>query len=767
MSRRWRLGTLWVVRHAGFPFDWIEQLGLSDAAASAADAVIEAERKLLAACGESRKLRDRVAEELAQGRVPQASKNGTPEMPAAIEALKTARATLESAWNGERPALRKNLWARATDKGIQEAVFLSSPAMYENVWSRYVANEDHPDNADNRRVERQVYTYLQRFCAKNETTSFFGPMAYGERSEDSHDIVVKPNPDRRRRTFFSFWAVTELAKAINKDGALTAQLPIRRNPLFELNGEVLSCEPLGIKFAIRGAMKRLYEIAEPSGTLARAAAELKVEVAQAEQLLAPLLKTTALVRGVLFPLNTFETFDALLSSVRELPEVPARDTWVRELTELAAKLKRFQESDLAGRRKLLEELEADYTRLTGVPARRGEGQIYSDRLVIYEESSSPFQIRFGAKFFERMERELSAPLELSAAYGQQVQAGHQKEVLKKLGPTGSEVDFLTYAVKTRPEQVSKSRFSPVPPVTIQEAEKAEVQVAEDHLGRSTPGARYALPDVCLGGPPATGEGADGYQIILARVHHHLLLYNWLAAFYPDRARFESVANRWLTGNPDGESLVQLTIRRRNKGFYVFPGKRLVYSVSDAADLAEGTLRPSDVRVRSGEQSPELYDKDGKRLHLYLALDDFSHYAPFASLTHPQVLHVAITSEGQHIPRVKVGEVTYQRERWRMSGAKVLTAKGLDLFLLLRREAQQRGWPRFVYVRSATERKPYLIDTRSPFALELLRHVAQDGAELTFEEMLPGPNELWLKDDRGRYTCELRMQAERWAEDAQG
>jgi hypothetical protein len=29
-------------------------------------------------------------------------------------------------------------------------------------------------------------------------------------------------------------------------------------------------------------------------------------------------------------------------------------------------------------------------------------------------------------------------------------------------------------------------------------------------------------------------------------------------------------------------------------------------------------------------------------------------------------------------------------------------------------------------------------------------------------MLPGPGELWLQDERGRYTCELRMQAERRA-----
>ena len=77
-----------------------------------------------------------------------------------------------------------------------------------------------------------------------------------------------------------------------------------------------------------------------------------------------------------------------------------------------------------------------------------------------------------------------------------------------------------------------------------------------------------------------------------------------------------------------------------------------------------------------------------------------------------------------------------------------------------RLGRQYGWPRFLFVRSTTERKPYLCDTRSPFALELLAHLVQEGGDLLFEEMRPAPEALWLRDERGRYTCELRMQATR-------
>jgi hypothetical protein len=43
---------------------------------------------------------------------------------------------------------------------------------------------------------------------------------------------------------------------------------------------------------------------------------------------------------------------------------------------------------------------------------------------------------------------------------------------------------------------------------------------------------------------------------------------------------------------------------------------------------------------------------------------------------------------------------------------------------------------------------------------------REDARVIFEEMLPGPEALWLRDERGRYTFELRVQAERWSPEAQ-
>jgi hypothetical protein len=84
-------------------------------------------------------------------------------------------------------------------------------------------------------------------------------------------------------------------------------------------------------------------------------------------------------------------------------------------------------------------------------------------------------------------------------------------------------------------------------------------------------------------------------------------------------------------------------------------------------------------------------------------------------------------------------------------------RGAAAFRALRRQAVTSGLPRFVFVRSEAERKPLLIDTWSPFAVDMLGHLAARASHCRAEEMLPGPEELWLSDERGHYTCELRVQ----------
>lgn len=704
---RWKLGETFVLRHAGFPFDWMESLGVSDEVHALALQVLDGQ--------------------------------------ASPKAFETALA------EARRP-LSLKLREYCNEPKVQEAVLLSNPSMFDNVWKRALSKPP-ADTADGRRVERQLYIYLQRLCAKNETTSFFGPMGYGALSSEPGGLqVTQPGP-QRRMLCFAYWAVGELAKALSRERTFVPDLPLRKNLLFDFGATAVECAPLGVTVPLDAGLGALLQAIDAgAGTLRELAKATGQTLNATEQALRPLLKVTAVLRALPVPPERFDTFEALVASVRALPETPERAAWLTRLESLDARRRAFSDAGLDGKAKALEAWEADFTSLTGQPARRGQGQIYADRYVYYEEASSPFGLKFGRELVEQLETALSPALELSATFGAQVQAERARGVAQALGGEG-ELDFLEYTVRTRPDTVDGTRFSPVPVQPLPAGAK-EVTLEATHLGPSTQGQRYALPDVCLG--VVNGE----VQVMLARVHHHLLLSSWLTAFHPDASVYEASAKAFVQRASE-PALLGLAVRRRNKGFYAYPGPRLLQSVADALEAKPGDLSPRAVKVQVAPQGLTLRLPDGREARLYLALDDFSSFPPMAALAHPQVLHARFSAGLGATPRVRLGGAVYQRARWTLKAQSLAGKKGAALYLELARLGREHGWPRFLFVRSTTERKPYLCDTRSPFMLELLAHLAHDEAgELLFEEMRPGPEALWLKDARGRYTCELRMQATR-------
>jgi Lantibiotic dehydratase, N terminus len=713
VSQRWELGSVFVLRHAGFPFELIERLGYSAGVASAIDAV-------LAAPGDA-----------------------------------AARAALGACLAAELPELRRRLREAASAPLVQEAVFMSNPAVYEHNWLRYLAADDQRPNAEHRRLERLVYTYLQRLCGKNETASFFGPMGYGEVEGEGWAEVEVAGPAQRRRVLFAHWAVERLGAAINQDPELTPHLPLRPTQLFALDGGRLRRR--GRPGAVRvppAASALLAAVAAGSASMAEAAAAAGCDETEAEAALRPLLAAGVLRRGLAVRGEDVDLLGQLTAALEALPPSAARDRWCGRLAELARLAREFQDGGLAERRHLLSEMEDRFTDWTGAPARRGEGQIYADRLVIFEEAASPFRVRFGRRLVRWLEETLGPALELSAAYGETVQADYRRQVAERL--PGGPRTLLDYASALGPEELRREQAPPA--VAVATSADGAAVLDPGLCGSAGAGDRYALLDVCLGAPDL-GRADAPPEVVLSRVHHQLLLWSWLTIFHPARERVESSARRWLAAR--GASLAGLVTRRHNKSFYCFPGRRVSLDTMAAAEPGD-TIAAADVQVVAGAGGPELRDAGGAALRLYLPLADHSTLPALAAFADPLVLHAPLTGEGDALPRLHAGGAVYQRRRWRAALSDLRRRRDADLLVEVARLRRRHGWPRFVYVRLADERKPYLIDVESPFACELLKHLAGRSETMTVEEMLPGPGQLWLRDERGRYTCELRWQASRMA-----
>lgn len=138
------------------------------------------------------------------------------------------------------------------------------------------------------------------------------------------------------------------------------------------------------------------------------------------------------------------------------------------------------------------------------------------------------------------------------------------------------------------------------------------------------------------------------------------------------------------------------------------------------------------------------------------------------------------------PRVRYGDVVLVRETWKANPAKLPHRREFDSaarwYLEWQRFRAEHGLPRFVFATlsagageeseeapdspeqarpegdggamSASRGKPQYIDFTSESCLQLLDDMLrQDTARIVFNEMLPGPDALWLSGEHGSYVSE--------------
>ncbi len=87
-------------------------------------------------------------------------------------------------------------------------------------------------NAQSRKHEKLVIRYLQRYCAKNETIGFFGPIGWAIGAIDGPPLTQRPGPSlvAGRKVHFEYWAINALAEALSRSHDLRKWLCPRLSP---------------------------------------------------------------------------------------------------------------------------------------------------------------------------------------------------------------------------------------------------------------------------------------------------------------------------------------------------------------------------------------------------------------------------------------------------------------------------------------------------------------------------------------------------------
>lgn len=115
---------------------------------------------------------------------------------------------------GDEPARLRSV---ARDPAFQEAVTWQNPAALANAVLR-VAGAERMKPSQARKREAVVASYWQRYCAKNDTIGFFGPLAWGRIADGGPALDVRAGPlVRERSVHLEAWCVQAIARSVDPE----------------------------------------------------------------------------------------------------------------------------------------------------------------------------------------------------------------------------------------------------------------------------------------------------------------------------------------------------------------------------------------------------------------------------------------------------------------------------------------------------------------------------------------------------------------------
>ncbi|MCP1133750.1 lantibiotic dehydratase family protein [Paenibacillus polysaccharolyticus] len=662
---------------------------------------------------------------------------------------------------------------------FRQAIFISNPDMYQHIdrYMQHFSASQRPSKV--KRIEKKLFSYLQRFCAKNESASFFGPLNYGKVDREE-PCYWNGEWDHRsylqdRESFISYWAVKELIKAVAAEKELSAYVPlhISARTILEKNEIQISSENR-IKLPAQ-LMSILRYIQQYSPCLAEVMeVHSHLAPAQIKKWIDQLTSKGILRKEWVIPSTLVHPISMFLKQLRALPDNEVKEKWCSELQELCGIAEQLAEQPITSKIEWVQKLEEKFEQLTGKPSRRGKASLYADRFVYYEDAHGHIKhFTLGAPFIKDLESKMSGVLNLSAAYGEEVWNHYQqlgKNVFERMETVDREgVPFSKFIEQLRehyPDIPTLPSFSLTQHLREMVEEKgSELQQVElssksMQIKRSNR-SLYALPDLFLQARNTEDLQTGNVQIILAKLHHHLLMNNWMTYFYREKESLETELVQLLEqmDQTDGTTLAGIEVMRRNKAFYDYPSK--VIEIAEKPAQGKPSIHLAELVVTTNDEGHLILMRKGslEQIELYIPLADQVFYLPFAIFSKPMLLHVPI-STGKHTPRIVIDGVVYQRERWSFEAEPLdLTFKGLHGLELMKKSEEWRikeGLPEIIYMKGSNVRKPYFIDFKNYFSLELMQQILMDNDNVMIEEMLPGPNHLWLTSNKGSHSCELRM-----------
>lgn len=794
----WQLWRHVWLRSAGFPARWVTRLETAEASRRS-DRLFEAEESLkkgqnslLSALRNAGRAGDRAGKKNAvrlqkrvQRRESIAAESVDSEATELLKAYEEALRLVNERVAGLRQT-HKNDCARARsallDLGrnpkIREAItWQNRAALDRGVAALLRAPVDQADSAT-RQNEALLANYVQRYCTKNETIGFFGPVAWAAIDPRAAGVscVVGPDLVRARAAHFEHWAIDLFSESLDE---LRPQFAPRLSPTLRVDqGALLSAS--GKKIEIDEDVLELLSRCDGKSR----AVDLAAGDESALAVLHDLAEQKVLIWDAGVPVCDVRAERSLRNTIEAASPGPARSAALQSLEQLERDLSEIGRAagapeKLAG---AIEQFERDFERMTSSAARRRAGSIYAGRTLFYEDTCRDVDCVIGPDVIARFAPALVLLLQSSRWFSYQIALGYlsimRAEYSKLcLERANAQVDFVSFwsaiiesfsnvdgcpALVQRVADEARARWreilSPDPRVQRQDvpskaiAERVRDSFAAPHAG--WPLARYHSPDLMIAASSREAISRGEMMPVIGELHATInSLFQIGALSQHDRpaALFED-SEAELPGpmvhfTPSKEQTTRVS--------YLPLRRDAVWVLTGASQPPPGsaTIPISELLVRERDDKLYVASRDGElEIHVLACLQQH--------LSNISVPYFSLLPPLEHCPRLSIDGVVIERERWHLSeeylGFAALETP-LERFIAARRLMRRWGMPRFVFAKTPEERKPSFVDFDSAVLVEAWCRLLRKARSVTISEMLPEMGGLWLEDAAGeRYTAELRV-----------
>jgi hypothetical protein len=810
LAGAWEMWRTVCLRGAGFPVAWLERIASGDGCRTVRDfldaeeSVDQIVREIQRRCRlvisnfelPARREWSRAKRLVEKRRVPKPI-DGEPEINALFESLSRALANCE---NRRQQALQQTardrfsaaefLRSLAVEPRFREAIIWQNRRAVGNTLEGLVRG-NHQGNAAARSKEHFVYSYLQRYCAKNETIGFFGPVGWACVADEPVGLEVKPGTELigRRCLHWEYWAIDKLARELCHQREVLPWLAPRLHPASHLNGERLELGD-GAQMRLSPDLVRLLNACDGKTPALKIATALAGDPATGFQSAAQVLESLwgaaerkAILWNATLPVELFpdKRLRRMVESIGQ-PAVRQRLTGVLDEVDTAFQSVAAARGNPDSLDRALAGLEATFERVTKTAPIRSAGRTYAARTLVYEDCRRDAKVTLGSDLVAGLAEPLSLVLDAAAWYAEMIESRLGMVISQVFRQTSPGSDGVVPAIhllahsehiqrETRRivlgvERELQDRWSSMFAVEGRSEIQVTAKELRDPVARLFPrmtggsGGGYHSPDVMILADAESSLNPESWQFVLGEVHAGInaMMIPCLLEMHPDPERlkeYERLENLVDRVSPAPECNTTAPRRIARTG----SANGMHWEVGETPSRHEkGQVVPiSEVVFTESNAGLVARTRDGR--HQWKAVETMRSF-----YSHLMATHFSLFAPASLSPRIAIDRLIIARRGWTVSAGEISFAMIADedeRFLAAHRWKRQIGLPRWVFVRVPFEQKPYYVDFHSPVSLDALakltRRAREEGASIRISEMLPTPEQCWLTDASGnRYTSELRI-----------